>query len=227
MVSAFRLDAWFAVCDQPVYDAFFMGVVGKAIDGTERYNGSVAYSVRERLFMAAYDFEGHITDIPDYPEPGVIFKDITTLLKEPEGFKATIDAIADHFKDAGITKVVGAEARGFMIGAPVAYSLGAGFVPARKPGKLPREVRSESYELEYGTDSLEIHTDALNENDVVLIVDDLVATGGTAVAQAHLIEQFGAKLAGMGFLMELDFLNPCEAIAKATDAEVFALVHVD
>lgn len=209
------------------YDAFFMGVVGKAIDGTERYNGSVAYSVRERAFMAAYDFEGHITDIPDYPEPGVIFKDITTLLKEPEGFKATIDAIADHFKDAGITKVVGAEARGFMIGAPVAYSLGAGFVPARKPGKLPREVRSESYELEYGTDSLEIHTDALDENDVVLIVDDLVATGGTAVAQAHLIEQFGAKLAGMGFLMELDFLNPREAIAKATDAEVFALVHVD
>ena len=206
---------------------FFMGVVGKAIDGTERYNGSVAYSVRERAFMAAYDFEGHITDIPDYPEPGVIFKDITTLLKEPEGFKATIDAIADHFKDAGITKVVGAEARGFMIGAPVAYSLGAGFVPARKPGKLPREVRSESYELEYGTDSLEIHTDALDENDVVLIVDDLVATGGTAVAQAHLIEQFGAKLAGMGFLMELDFLNPREAIAKATDAEVFALLHVD
>ena len=96
-----------------------------------------------------------------------------------------------------------------MIGAPVAYSLGAGFVPARKPGKLPREVRSESYELEYGTDSLEIHTDALDENDVVLIVDDLGCHGvGTAVAQAHLIEQFGAKLAGMGFLMELDFLNP-------------------
>lgn len=215
-----------AVHGKPAYDAFFMGLVGKAIGSGERYNGSVAYSVRERAFMAAYDFEGHITDIPDYPEPGVIFKDITTLLKEPEGFKATIDAIADHFKDAGITKVVGAEARGFMIGAPVAYSLGAGFVPARKPGKLPREVRSESYELEYGTDSLEIHTDALDENDVVLIVDDLVATGGTAVAQAHLIEQFGAKLAGMGFLMELDFLNPCEAIAKATDAEVFALVHV-
>ena len=176
--------------------------------------------------MANYDFEGHITSIPDYPEPGVIFKDITTLLKEPEGFQATIDAIADHFKDAGITKVVGAEARGFMIGAPVAYRLGAGFVPARKPGKLPREVRSASYELEYGTDELEIHTDALDENDVVLIVDDLVATGGTAIAQAHLIQQFGVKLAGMGFLMELDFLNPCEAIAKATDAEVFSLVHV-
>ena len=90
--------------------------------------------------MAAYDFEGHITDIPDYPEKGVVFKDITTLLKEPEGFHAAIDAIADHFKDAGVTKVVGAEARGFLIGAPVAYRLGAGFVPARKPGKLPREV---------------------------------------------------------------------------------------
>ncbi len=177
--------------------------------------------------MASYDFEGHITDIPDYPEPGVIFKDITTLLKEPEGFQATIDAIADHFKDAGITKVVGAEARGFMIGAPVAYRLGAGFVPARKPGKLPREVKSESYELEYGTDSLEMHVDALSENDVVLIVDDLVATGGTAIAQIHLIEQFGAKVAGLGFLMELDFLNPREAIAKATDAEVFSLVHVN
>lgn len=176
--------------------------------------------------MADYDFESRITDIPDYPEPGVVFKDITTLLKEPDGFRATIDAIAEHFADAGVTKVVGAEARGFMIGAPVAYKLGAGFVPARKPGKLPREVRSESYELEYGTDELQMHTDALDENDVVLIVDDLVATGGTAVAQAKLIEQFGAKLAGFGFLMELDFLHPCEAIAKATDAEVFSLVHV-
>ena len=126
--------------------------------------------------MAAYDFEGHITDIPDYPEKGVVFKDITTLLKEPEGFHAAIDAIADHFKDAGVTKVVGAEARGFLIGAPVAYRLGAGFVPARKPGKLPREVRTESYELEYGTDELQMHVDALDEDDVVLIIDDLVAS---------------------------------------------------
>lgn len=121
--------------------------------------------------MAAYDFEGHITDIPDYPEKGVVFKDITTLLKEPEGFHAAIDAIADHFKGAGITKVVGAEARGFLIGAPVAYRLGAGFVPARKPGKLPREVRTESYELEYGTDELQMHVDALDKDDVVLIID--------------------------------------------------------
>lgn len=176
--------------------------------------------------MSSFDFEGHITDIVDYPKPGVVFKDITTLLKDPDGFEATIDAIAEHFKDEGVTKVVGAEARGFMIGAPVAYRLHAGFVPARKPGKLPREVRSESYDLEYGSDELQIHADAIEPDDVVLIVDDLVATGGTAEAQAKLIKQFGASLAGMGFLMELAFLNPRQAIAKVTDADVFSLVQV-
>ena len=168
--------------------------------------------------MSSFDFEGHITDVVDYPKPGVVFKDITTLLKDPDGFEATIDA--------GVTKVVGAEARGFMIGAPVAYRLHAGFVPARKPGKLPREVRSESYDLEYGSDELQIHADAIEPDDVVLIVDDLVATGGTAEAQAKLIKQFGASLAGMGFLMELAFLNPRQAIAKVTDADVFSLVQV-
>ena len=177
--------------------------------------------------MAAYDFEGHITDIPDYPEKGVVFKDITTLLKNPECFHAAIDEIADHFKDAGVTKVVGAEARGFLIGAPVAYRLGAGFVPARKPGKLPREVRTVSYALEYGTDELQMHTDALDPDDAVLVIDDLVATGGTAVAQAKLVAQFGCRLVGMGFLMELDFLHPRDAIAKVTDVDVFSLVHVE
>ena len=176
--------------------------------------------------MSSFDFEGHITDIVDYPKSGVVFKDITTLLKDPDGFEATINAIAEHFKDAGVTKVVGAEARGFMIGAPVAYRLHAGFVPARKPGKLPREVRSESYDLEYGSDELQIHADAIEPDDVVLIVDDLVATGGTAEAQAKLIKQFGASLVGMGFLMELAFLNPRQAIAKVTDADVFSLVQV-
>lgn len=173
-----------------------------------------------------FDFESKIVDIPDYPEPGVVFKDITPLLGDPEGFSAVIDAIADRFKDAGVTKVVGAEARGFMVGAPVAYRLGAGFVPARKPGKLPRETVSESYALEYGTNTLEIHADALTADDVVLIVDDLIATGGTVAAQIHLIEKFGAKLAGMGFLMELAFLNPRAALAKETDVEVFSLVKV-
>ncbi len=176
--------------------------------------------------MADYDYEKLIYSIPDYPEPGVIFKDITPLIADPEGFQAVVDGIAEHFKDAGVTKVMGAEARGFMVGAPVAYKLGVGFVPARKPGKLPREVVSEEYELEYGTDKIEVHADALTKDDVVLLVDDLVATGGTAVAQIHLIEKFGCKIAGLGFLMELDFLNPRDLIATATDAEVFSLVHV-
>ena len=140
--------------------------------------------------------------------------------------QAVIDAIADHFKDAGVTKVVGAEARGFMIGAPVAYRLNAGFVPARKPGKLPRATLSEEYELEYGVDRLEIHADALCADDVVLLVDDLVATGGTAVAQIRLVQKFGARLAGLGFLMELEFLEPRTCISRATDADVFSLVKV-
>lgn len=174
----------------------------------------------------AYDFESKIVSIPDYPTPGVIFKDVTTLFKDGEAFAALVDEIADEFKDKGITKVIGAEARGFMLGAPVAYRLKAGFVPARKPGKLPRAAISESYELEYGSASLEIHEDALDSGDVVLIVDDLVATGGTAVAQVKLAERLGARVAGLAFLMELEFLNPREAIAKATDAEVFSAVKV-
>ncbi|WP_165171487.1 adenine phosphoribosyltransferase [Adlercreutzia sp. ZJ242] len=175
---------------------------------------------------ADFDFESLIISIPDHPEPGVVFKDITPLLADAEGFAAVVDAIAGHFADHGITKVVCAEARGFMVGAPVARALGAGFVPARKPGKLPRESLCEAFELEYGTDELHIHTDALTADDVVLIVDDLVATGGTANAQVRLIERFGAQLAGMGFLMELAFLNPRETIATATDVEVFSLVQV-
>lgn len=176
--------------------------------------------------MTTFDFESLIFDLYDYPEPGVIFKDITPLLADPEGFSATIDTIAGHFMGKDVTKVVGAEARGFMIGAPVAHRLGAGFVPARKPGKLPRETLSETYELEYGTDMLQIHIDAISSDDAVLLIDDLVATGGTAVAQIRLIEKFGAKLVGIGFLMELEFLNPRALITEATDVEVFSLVKV-
>lgn len=177
--------------------------------------------------MAAFDFESLIADIPDYPEPGVVFKDITPLLKDPDGFAAVVDALADHFADGGVTKVVGAEARGFMIGAPVAYRLHAGFVPARKPGKLPRETFAQAYDLEYGSDALEIHVDALGPDDTVLMIDDLAATGGTAAATARLIERSGAKVAGFGFLLELGFLNPREVLAKACGAEVFSLVRVD
>lgn len=177
--------------------------------------------------MANFDFESYITDIVDYPKPGVVFKDVTTLFKDPQAFAAMVDEIADHFIGMGITKVVGAEARGFMTGAPVAYKLGAGFVPARKPGKLPREVRSATYELEYGTDEIQMHLDALGPDDVVLIVDDLIATGGTAAAQAELVQQSGAKVVGLAFLLELEFLNPRPAVAEVTDAEVFSLVQVD
>ncbi len=171
--------------------------------------------------------EDLIIDIPDYPEPGVVFKDITPILASSEGFASMVEQLAEHFKDCGATKVVGAEARGFLVGAPVAYRLGVGFVPARKPGKLPRATLSQTYELEYGIDELQVHADAITPDDVVLLIDDLVATGGTAVAQAKLVEQCGARLAGMGFLMELSFLNPRATIAQATNAEVFSLVKID
>ncbi len=177
--------------------------------------------------MSDFKYENLVVDIPDYPEPGVVFKDITPLLADAEGFHACVDEIADHFEGRGITKVVGAEARGFLIGAPVAYKLGAGFVPARKPGKLPRDVYSETYALEYGTDQLEIHKDALNENDVVLIIDDLVATAGTTIASARLVERTGAKIAGFAFMLELAFLNPRDIVSKEYDEEFFSLIQVD
>ena len=177
--------------------------------------------------MSDFSIESLITDIPDYPKPGVVFKDVTTLMRDPRGFATVIDRIADHFFNKRITKVMGAEARGFMLAAPIAYKLDAGFVPARKPGKLPRETFAQEYELEYGTDRLEIHQDALDAGDVVLVVDDLIATGGTALAQAKLIEHCGATLAGMGFLLELAFLNPRELLAEYTDAEFFSLLQVD
>lgn len=176
--------------------------------------------------MSEFEYASLITDIPDYPEPGVVFKDITPLFADPEGLRHTILAIADHFRDAGVTKVVGPEARGFIVGVPVAMELGAGFIPARKPGKLPRETYSVSYELEYGTDSLEIHADAIQPGDKVLIVDDLIATGGTAAATGKLISEVGAELVGYACILELEFLNPRAALAEAGDQELFSLVKV-
>ncbi len=177
--------------------------------------------------MSDFDYESRIASIPDYPEKGVIFKDITPLLADPDSLVNLVDDIADHFLGRGITKVVGAEARGFLVGAPVAYKLGAGFVPARKPGKLPREVYSQPYLLEYGTDELQIHKDALKPDDVALIVDDLVATGGTAAATAKLVEQSGARIEGFSFILELTFLNPREVIARDyPEQEVYTLIHV-
>jgi adenine phosphoribosyltransferase len=148
-----------------------------------------------------------VRDVPDFPERGVVFKDITPLLADPAAFGAAVDALAEPFGDQGITKVVGIEARGFLIGAPVALRLGAGFVPARKPGKLPGPTRSEEYALEYGTDRLEVHADAVAAGERVLLVDDVIATGGTAAATVRLMEQLGGTVVGLGVVIELAFLD--------------------
>lgn len=176
--------------------------------------------------MSQFEFESLIVDIPDYPKPGVVFKDITPLLADAEGFAAVVHELAEPFRNSGITKVVGAEARGFMVGAPVARELNAGFVPARKPGKLPRETASQEYDLEYGTAELHLHVDALGPGDKVLIVDDLIATGGTMVAQIKLIESLGAELAGIACLMELEFFNPRGILSDVTDKQLHSLVKV-
>ncbi len=151
--------------------------------------------------------KSHIRDIPGFPSPGIIFKDITPLLADVEGFRATVDALAGEFADERVDRVVGIEARGFILGAPVAYKLGAAFIPVRKPGKLPHDVEGLEYELEYGTDTLEVHRDALGPGHRVVIIDDVLATGGTAAAAAGLVEKLGGEVAGLGFLMELAFLD--------------------
>ena len=153
------------------------------------------------------ELKKHIRDIPDFPRKGIIFKDITTLLGQGELFRHAIDQIADHYKDKGIHKVVGVESRGFIVGAPVAYKLGAGVVPIRKKGKLPYKTISATYQLEYGSDCLEMHEDALISKENVLIVDDLLATGGTASATIELVRKLGGHIAGIAFLIELSFLE--------------------
>jgi len=149
----------------------------------------------------------HIRDIPDWPRPGVVFKDITPLLADPVAFAATVDGLAEPFAGSRIDKVVGVEARGFLFAAPVAYRFGAGIVPVRKPGKLPWAIEAQEYELEYGSDLLEIHKDAVAEGERVLVVDDVLATGGTASATAHLVERLGGVVAGFAFVIELGFLG--------------------
>ena len=149
------------------------------------------------------DYKSFIREVPDFPKPGILFYDITTLLKEPICLRAIIDDLVQQYQGKGITKVVGMESRGFILGSPLAYHLNAGFVPVRKPGKLPADVFEVKYNLEYGSNSLAIHRDAIQEGESVLIVDDLLGTGGTAAATVHLIRQLGGEITGVGFLVEL------------------------
>ena len=148
-----------------------------------------------------------IRDIPDFPQPGVVFRDITPLLSDPAAFQDVIDGLAEPWLDAGVDKVLGVEARGFIVAAPVALRLGAGFVPIRKAGKLPWKVERQEYVLEYGTDLLEIHRDAIHPGETALIVDDVLATGGTAEAGVRLVERVGGRVGGLAFVIELEFLG--------------------
>ncbi|MBX3008446.1 MAG: adenine phosphoribosyltransferase [Melioribacteraceae bacterium] len=163
-----------------------------------------------------------IRDVPNFPKEGIIFKDITTLLKEPNGLKEATTNLYNLSKNKGITKVVGIESRGFILGGVLAEKLDAGFVPIRKPGKLPSEKIAESYSLEYGTDSIEIHKDAISPGDKVLLHDDLLATGGTMEAAVKLIERLGGEVVQISFIIELDFLNGREKLSKY---EIHSLLH--
>jgi adenine phosphoribosyltransferase len=165
-----------------------------------------------------------IRDIPDFPKPGILFKDITTLLKDKSALKKSIDILAAEFKGKRIKYVVGIESRGFIFGTALAYKLGAGFIPVRKKGKLPAKTRSVTYSLEYGTDTLEIHEDALKSGDRVIIVDDLLATGGTVKAVAELVSGLGAKIMGIAFVIELSFLKGRE---KVSGYPVFSIIQYD
>ena len=172
--------------------------------------------------MQIEQIETLIRDVPDFPEPGIVFKDITPVLADPIAFSTIIDLIVVHFGRGNVDKVVGIEARGFILGAPVAYHFGAGIIPVRKKGKLPYQTLEESYALEYGTASLEIHTDAVQAGERVLVVDDVLATGGTAKAAASLVERVGGKVCGIATLIELDFLKGRD---KLQGYDLFTLIH--
>ncbi len=167
------------------------------------------------------DLKSYVRDIPDWPKQGVVFKDITPLLGNKDSFKYAIDSIANHYKGKQIDMILGAEARGFILASALAYKMGCGFVPARKPGKLPYNTLSAEYDLEYGTDTLEMHEDAIKPNDRVLVVDDLIATGCTAAAKVKLVEQLGGKVVGIAFLIELAFLNGRD---KLNNYDIYSLI---
>jgi adenine phosphoribosyltransferase len=170
------------------------------------------------------DLKTLIREVPDFPKAGILFYDITTLLKDKDGFHGVIDGLKSHYQTAAVDKVLGIEARGFIFAPALAYALGAGFVPVRKPKKLPSEIVSVRYDLEYGTDCLEVHKDAVAPGERVLIVDDLLATGGTAAAAAKLVGEVGGNVAGLGFVVELTFLN---GRSKLAGQDVFSLLQYD
>lgn len=168
------------------------------------------------------DLSSKIRDIPDFPVKGILFKDITTLLKDPEALREAIDQFLARYQAMDIDVVVGIEARGFIFAAPLAYQLGCGFVPSRKPGKLPADTIKEEYSLEYGVNALEMHTDAIRQGQRVLVMDDLLATGGTALATCKLVERLGGEVVEVAFLVELDFLHGRE---KLDGYNLFSLIH--
>ncbi|MBE3115501.1 MAG: adenine phosphoribosyltransferase [Actinobacteria bacterium] len=170
------------------------------------------------------DLKQKIRNIPDFPKKGVVFRDITTLLGDAEAFKYSVDRMVEYWRGKKIDAVLGAEARGFIFGAVIAYKLGVGFIPVRKPGKLPYETCQASYDLEYGKNILQMHIDAIKKGDNILIVDDLVATGGTAKAKVELVEKMGGEVVGFCFLIELEFLNP-RKILKGYD--IFSLIKYE
>lgn len=165
-----------------------------------------------------------IRNVPDFPKKGIVFRDITTLLKEKKAFATVCDILTERYSDKNIDKVVGIESRGFIVGAAIAHRLGAGFVPVRKPGKLPATTLRQNYQLEYGTDALEIHTDAINLGDRVLLHDDLLATGGTMAATTKLVEQLGGTIVGISFLIELTFLHGRD---RLKNYDIFSIVSYD
>jgi len=180
--------------------------------------------VQPRTASGIEDLKSLIREVPDFPKKGILFYDITTLLKDKLGFARLIDALSEHYLKKEIDLVLGIEARGFIFGPALAYRLNAGFVPVRKPKKLPAECARWTYELEYGSDTLEMHRDAIQPGQRVLIVDDLLATGGTAHATVQLAKSLCGNIAGLGFVIELDFLKGREKLAGS---EVFSLLHYD
>jgi adenine phosphoribosyltransferase len=168
------------------------------------------------------DLKQFIREVPDFPKPGILFYDITTLLKNPSGLRTTLDGLKSQLDGLAVDAVLGIEARGYFFAPALAYALGKGFLPVRKPGKLPAATESVEYSLEYGTDRLEIHRDAIQPGQKVLIVDDVLATGGTAAAVAHLVEKLGGSVAALAFVVELDFLNGRD---RLTGYEIRSLVH--